>query len=59
MLLTDHEVAALLGVSRATVWNWTRGNDGFPQPRRLSRGATRWMRAEIIAWINARKEAAE
>ncbi len=48
-LIPDLGVAAILGISRATVWR--RVNDGtLPQPIRLA-GVTRWSRAEIQALI--------
>ena len=45
VLLSDQGVAALLDVSRASVWR--RVNDKtLPQPIRIG-GLTRWSRAEI------------
>ena len=44
---TDKEVAARFGVSRPTVWRWTKGNFGFPQPIQVSPGTTRWRSSDI------------
>jgi len=50
-LLSDQGVAALLDMSRASVWR--RVNDQtLPQPIRIG-GLTRWSRAEIEAVIEA------
>ncbi len=51
VLLSDQGVAALLDMSRASVWR--RVNDKtLPQPIRIG-GLTRWSRAEIEAVIDA------
>jgi len=34
-LLTDKEVAAIFRVSRTTIWNWVRSNDGFPKAKEV------------------------
>lgn len=48
-LLSDQGVAALLDISRASVWR--RVNDGtLPKPIRIGH-LTRWSRAEIEAVI--------
>ena len=52
VLLSDQGVAALLGVSRASVWR--RVNDQtFPQPIRIG-GLTRWSKAENEAGNEAK-----
>lgn len=49
-LIPDLGVAAILGISRATVWR--RVSDGtLPKPIRLV-GVTRWSRAEIQELID-------
>jgi prophage regulatory protein len=50
--LTVGDVAALLRVSKATIWRWVKTNPDFPRPRKLSNGATRWSFAEIVAFSN-------
>lgn len=40
------EVAALLGCSISTVWAWTR-KGYLPQPQRIGRRFTFWLRADI------------
>lgn len=51
--LSDQQVADYLGVHRVTIWRWVR-ECGFPEPIRLTRGSTRWRRAEVEAWIEDR-----
>jgi prophage regulatory protein len=47
--LSDTEVARRLGVSRPTVWRWTREGN-FPRPVRLGPATTRWRLADIEEW---------
>ena len=51
MLLTDQEVANIFGVSRTTIWNWTRDNSDFPSPRKFG-GATRWLVKDVYDYID-------
>lgn len=50
------EAAAMLGVSRSTLYNMLRDGD-FCQPVRIGPRTVRFMRAEVVAWINARAAA--
>lgn len=50
-LLTDHDVARKLGVSRSFVHKM-RSQGKLPEPVRLGR-CLRWRAAEIEAWIAA------
>ena len=50
MLLSDVEVAALMSVSRNTVWRWADRLAGFPQPVRIG-GATRWRKSDLDKYI--------
>ena len=55
ILLNDNSAAALLGISRATLWRGS--HDGrFPEPIRLG-GLTRWARDELDAVIERAKAA--
>lgn len=48
-----NELARLLGISRATVWNWTK--DGrLPKPVKLSPHVTAWKASEVAKAIEAR-----
>lgn len=49
------ELLALVPVSRGTIWRWHRAGT-FPAPVRIGSRAA-WVRAEVDAWIDARKEA--
>jgi len=51
MLLSDIEVAAVMSVSRNTIWRWVRGLEGFPQPVKIG-GVTRWRKADLDKYIN-------
>jgi predicted DNA-binding transcriptional regulator AlpA len=44
--------AAMAGVSPATWWRWDAARR-CPAPLRLTRGVTRWRRAELAEWIAA------
>jgi predicted DNA-binding transcriptional regulator AlpA len=55
--LKDVEVAARYGVSRQTVWRWTKHDPTFPRPVKLSDQATRFRLSELETWEKA-KEAA-
>lgn len=59
MLMDVEQVAALLGVSEATIWRYHRGGIGFPKGFLLSRRARRWRRGEIEAYIEKLEARAE
>jgi predicted DNA-binding transcriptional regulator AlpA len=56
--LKDTDLAARYGVSRNTVWRWSRERTDMPRPVRLSPGCTRWKLSDLIAWEKARAEVA-
>ena len=47
-------VAELFGIGRSTVWRWVRKNEGFPVPRRYSRGCTAWRVGDLRAYLAER-----
>lgn len=49
--LTDRDVAKLLGISRMTVWRWTKAGR-LPQPRKLGAHTTRWDSLEVMEAIH-------
>jgi predicted DNA-binding transcriptional regulator AlpA len=51
LLLNDAEVAALLGISRSTVWTWLDAGE-LPAPKRVGRSqeGTRRQRACRTLW---------
>lgn len=48
--LTAIQVAQRLSIGKATVWRWTKYNDGFPNPVRFTNGATRWRLSDLMAF---------
>ena len=48
--LTDKDIAKALGISRMTVWRWTKAGR-LPQPRKLGGKTTRWDSVEVMAAI--------
>lgn len=48
--LSVREVAALFGVSRATIWRWAAGHEGFPAPVKFNATTTRWAREDLRAF---------
>ena len=55
--ISDAQLAARYGVSRNTVWRWTREQEGFPQPLKLTPGCTRWRMSDVERWETSRAEA--
>ena len=49
--LKDTEVATRYGVSRPTIWRWTK-NGNFPKPVKLGAGSTRWRASDLETWEN-------
>lgn len=52
------DIARLTGVKPAAVSNWRRRHPGFPQPAREA-GQERFLAAEVAAWLDGRKVAAD
>lgn len=48
--LTDHQVAARFGTSRATVWRWIKRIPSFPKPIKLSPGTSRWKLSDLVRY---------
>jgi predicted DNA-binding transcriptional regulator AlpA len=48
-LLRDTDVAAMIGVSRATLWRWVSIGQ-LPNPIKIG-GVTRWWKSEIDAYL--------
>lgn len=57
-LLTADEVAAQLGISRSTLFNW-RSTGSHPTPRAVKLGShVRWRQSDIDEFISLMVEAA-
>lgn len=57
LLLSDFSAAALMGVSRATLWRRVAAGE-FPRPVKLG-GRTLWRRDELLAvveWATAERD---
>lgn len=50
-LLRVKEVAAMLGMSKASVWRKVREEEDFPKNFRLSAKMTVWSEHEVVAYI--------
>ena len=52
LMLSDKEVAAMLGIGVSTVWKKTNNPDsGFPQPFYITERARRWRKSDILKWV--------
>lgn len=51
---SDKQLAERFGVSRNTIWRWTREKT-FPQCIKLSEACTRWRSDDIEQWIAERE----
>ncbi len=50
LLITAEELAALLGISKRTVWR-LKSEGRLPEPVRLAR-SVRWRYNEVVEWID-------
>lgn len=52
LMLSDKEVAAMLGIGVSTVWKKTNDPDSnFPRPFNITERARRWRKSDIIDWV--------
>ena len=56
-ILRPSNVARLLGVSRTTLWRWTKAGH-LPPPIKLGPGVTGWRASDIDAWVASRSDPA-
>lgn len=49
-------VAAMLSVSRSTVWRWSKFKSEFPRPIKISTGVTAWKLSEIQEWLESQNQ---
>ena len=52
------EVAALMGISKSSVWGYVKQIEGFPQPFKIGKNVTVWRLSEIIQWMDSQAERA-
>jgi len=51
------EVARKTGISKPTIWKWTRtGANDFPKPLHLASRVTVWDEDDIDQWLITRKQ---
>ena len=55
-VLRVNDIARVMGVSRATIWNWANPKSrlycpDFPKPIKLSANITGWISSEIEEYI--------
>ncbi len=55
-LIRVSAVAAILSVSRSTVWRWSKFKPEFPRPIKISTGVTAWKLSEIQEWLEGRDQ---
>lgn len=48
--IRDKEVAKVLGICKASVWNWVKIRPDFPKPYRDGGRYTYWLRHEVEAY---------
>jgi len=48
--IRDKEVAKVLGICKASVWNWVKIRPNFPKPYRDGGRYTYWLRHEVEAY---------
>lgn len=56
-VLRVNDTARIMGVSRATIWNWANPKSrhyrpDFPKPIKLSASITGWLSSEIDEYIS-------
>lgn len=56
-VLRVNDTARVMGVSRATIWNWANPKSrhhrpDFPKPIKLSDNITGWLSSEIEEYLN-------
>lgn len=53
-LLRTAKACALLGISKTTLYTWSKMDPTFPQPIRIGARCTAWKADELAAWIESR-----
>lgn len=56
--LSDREVGARYGVSRITIWRWSKEIESFPKPRKLGPNTSRWNASELDGYDRQKMEVA-
>ena len=56
-LLRERELLSFVPISHSTLWREVRSGR-FPQPIRLTARTTAWRWAEVVEWLESRRQAA-
>lgn len=56
-IIREKECFRFTGLSRTTRWRLERRGE-FPKRRKLSENAVGWLESEILAWVQAKAQAA-
>lgn len=49
------EVRRLTGMSKATIWRYSKDDPKFPKPFKLSPSITVWDEGAVLAWLAAKQ----
>lgn len=49
------QVCKISGFAPATAWRLSKNDATFPKPFKLSRGVTVWDEAEVVRWMEEKK----
>ena len=58
-MLSVEEVAALIGVTRSTIYDWMnvkskRYNASFPKKIKIGPNTVRWVEKQLVEWLQAK-----
>lgn len=54
-LVSAQQCANLASITVGTWWAWAREVDDFPKPLKLSARCTRWLKSEVVDWLESRR----
>lgn len=56
-IIRTKQAADMLGVSRATLWRWSRAGGTFPLPFQVGPNAVGFDQDELRQWLESRRQA--
>ena len=57
-VLRPADAARLLGISKATLYSWSRSRPDFPRKIKIGPRSSGWLRSELLAWLERQRDAA-